>query len=113
MPTKAQEFRTRQQRTAKPPKPKQPRRPRRDTVVDTSLPGVSASDRKVGLGGTAEGNRSARAGRKGGAKLESSQSGRPSRKSTRKSAGRVKRTTNQQLKAIRASNAPTRRATRP
>lgn len=105
MATKAQAFRTEQQRTAKPPRPKQPKKPRRDAVVDTSLPGVSATDRKATRGP----NRNLLAGRRGGAALED---GAPSRKSTRKSADRTKRTTNQQLQAIRETTSPTARATR-
>ncbi|MEO9186835.1 MAG: hypothetical protein ABI467_25300, partial [Kofleriaceae bacterium] len=98
MATKAQQFRAQQQRDANPPKPKQPRRPRRDVDVDTAAAGVSATDRKVRQG-TNQANRSARAGRRGGAKLENSLSGVASRKSTRKSSGRAKRTTSLQLKA--------------
>ncbi len=78
--------------------------------VDTSLPGVSASDKKVGAGSTAERNRSERARRKGGAKLEDSATGKPSRKSTRKSEGHVKRTTNLRAKAVRAQRSPKARA---
>lgn len=70
-------------------------------AVDTSLPGVSATDRKVGDGSSGARNKSARAQKKGGAKLESSATGKASRKSTRKSTGRVKRTSNLRLKAIR------------
>ena len=64
MATKAEVFKTQQMRNARPPKAKKPARPRRDTVVDTSLPGVSASDRKVGGGGTAGRNKSKRAAAK-------------------------------------------------
>ncbi|MBK9030789.1 MAG: hypothetical protein IPL61_05520 [Myxococcales bacterium] len=108
MATKAQAFRTEQQRAAKPPRPKQPKKPRRDEVVDTSLPGVSATDRKATRGP----NRNLLAGRRGGAALEDSATGTPSRKSTRKSVDRTKRTTNQQLQAVRATTSPTARATR-
>lgn len=113
MATKAQQFKAEQQRkTAKPPKPKRQPRRRRDPVqVDTSQPGVSATDRKVGGGRSGTRNLSNRSEAKGGAKLEDSATGKPSRKSTRKSAGRVKRTTNQQLKAQRATRSPKARAT--
>ncbi|MEZ4366209.1 MAG: hypothetical protein R2939_07955 [Kofleriaceae bacterium] len=104
MATKAQAFRTEQARNAKPPRPKQPKRPRRDLVVDTAKPGVSASDRKARRAPTAN------AAAKGeGAALEVS-AGRPSRKSTRKSADGTKRTTNQQLRARQAAAAPSSRA---
>ena len=110
MATKAQSFRVEQQRAAHPPKPKQPRKRRRDAPVDTSLPGVSASDRKVGAGSTAARNRSARAERKGGVRLEDSQSGKPSRKSTRRSSGRMKPTSNLERRRIRRSSAPESKA---
>jgi hypothetical protein len=58
-----------------------PRRPPRDHAVDTSKPGVSATDRK------AVRKQGMRAGRKAAYALERS-SGRPSRRSTRKSANR-------------------------
>jgi hypothetical protein len=57
-------------------------------------------------------NLSQRSARKGGDKLELSRSGKASRKSTRKSKGRVKRTTNLQLRAERKSCSPSARAGR-
>ncbi|HUQ00857.1 MAG TPA: hypothetical protein VM261_00120 [Kofleriaceae bacterium] len=110
MPTKAQEFRSAQQRAARPPKPKKPKKRRRDAVVDTSQPGTSATDRKVERRRT----RSILAGNRGGAVTEDpvSSSTRPSRKSTRKSADHTKRSTNQQLEAVRKSTSPTATATR-
>ncbi len=53
MGKKATEFRRQAERSG-PKKAKRPARPRRDLEVDTSLPGVSASDRKVGKGDTAK-----------------------------------------------------------
>lgn len=106
MTTKAETFRVQQQRKANPPRPKQPRRARRDLDVDTSKPGVSATDRKA----TRSSNRNSLAGRRGGAALEGA--ARTSRKSTRKSADGTKRTTNQQLRAIRKSRSPSTRAAR-
>jgi len=108
MATKAQAFRTQQQRAAKPPKAKKPARPRRAAVVDTSLPGVTATDRKA----TRRSNRSSLAGRRGGAALEDTGTGTPSRKSTRKSSDRTKRSTNQQLQAVRTTTSPSARAAR-
>jgi hypothetical protein len=108
MATKAQAFRREQQRTARSPKPKRPKRPRRDTVVDTSLPGVSATDRKAARGTT----RSRLAGRRGGAALEDVAMAKRSRKSTRKSSDRTKRSTNQQLQAVRKTRSPSARAAR-
>jgi hypothetical protein len=111
MSTKAEAFRYRTERSG-PKKQKQPRPPRRDDPVDTAKPGISASDRKVGAGATAERNLSRRAERKGGAALEDSKTGRPSRKSTRKSAGRAKRDSNLARRTKRASWSPKSRASR-
>lgn len=57
-------------------------------------------------------NLSRRSGRKGGDAFELSRSGRASRKSTRKSQGRLKRTTNLQLRAEREAYSPKARAGR-
>lgn len=112
MTAKANEFRAKQQREAHPPKPKRPKRPRRDGVVDTSEPGVSASDRKVGAGHSAERNASTRVAKRGGPRLEDSATGKPSRKSTRKSAGHVDTTSTLRLKASRKTASPQARARR-
>jgi len=110
MSTKAQDFRAQQQREAHPPKPKQPPKRRRDNPVDTSLPGVSASDRKAVVHPSGSRNQQARSDNKGSASLEVS-NGKPSRTSTRKSAGHIKRTSNLQLRAITRASAPKSRAT--
>ncbi len=110
MATKAQRFKTEQEHAANPPKRKRAPRARRDQGVDTSKPGVSATDRKVGGGHTAARNVSARAGRKGGAALEDSETGKPSRKSTRGSAGGVQRSSNLRAQAVRKASAPRARA---
>ncbi|MCC6217000.1 MAG: hypothetical protein IT376_19225 [Polyangiaceae bacterium] len=112
MATKAQAFRAQQQRDVKPDRPKAPARPRRDVGVDTSLPGVSATARRATPGPSGSLNENARAARRGGAKLEVSTDGRPSRKSTRKSADGTKPTSNLQRRAIRATAAPAARASR-
>jgi hypothetical protein len=112
MATRAELFRAKQQREAHPPRPKRPPRPRRDVPVDTAQPGTSATDRRAGLDGTGQRNRSNRAKKKGGAALESSDTGKPSRKSTRKSQGRVKRTSNLARKQIRKVRSAKARALR-
>jgi len=89
MPTKSQLFRYETERSG-PKKAKQPRRPARNWPVDTSLPGVSATDRRVGAGSSGTRNLSRRAGRKAIYALEDSATGRPSRKSTRRAANRQK-----------------------
>lgn len=111
MPTRSQATHARDQFERRPSRPARPKRRRRDDPVDTSRPGVSASDRKAS--GDLQGLRNVRsiAGRRGGAQLEES-SGTPSRKSTRGSADRTKRTTNQQLRAIMRTASPPRQHAR-
>jgi hypothetical protein len=111
MATKAEQFAYRQQRSG-PKKAKSPPRPRRDVPVDTSAVGVSATDRKAGYGSTAARNRSQRAARKGGAALEDARAARPTRKSTRKSTGGMKRESNLARRSTRATRAPRARAAR-
>ena len=86
MATKAQTFRYLAERSG-PDRASKPKK-RRDAATDTSKPGVSATDRKAGGGSSAARNRSLHAARKGGVKLEDSQT-TPSRKSTRRSKGRT------------------------
>jgi len=89
MTTKAQWARYYAERSGS-KKAKRPSRPRRDVPVDTSMPGISASNRKVGGGFTAGRNFSRRSAAGAPYALEDSATGRPSRKSTRKSANRSK-----------------------
>ncbi|HUP47883.1 MAG TPA: hypothetical protein VNA04_03745, partial [Thermoanaerobaculia bacterium] len=87
-----------------------PEKRRRDQPVDTSDPGVSASDRKAGYGSTAR--RNTKAETTGAtATLEDSRTS-PSRKSTRKSANRAKGGTNLQKKAVAKTISPSARASR-
>ena len=111
MATRAERFRAAVERS-KEKKAKRPPRPRRDDPVDTAQPGVSATDRKAGGASTAARNRSGQAGRRGGAKLEDSRSGKPSRKSTRGSADRTKATANLQQRHTRAVTSPEAQASR-
>ena len=112
MPTKAERFKAEQAREARTLKAKQPKPPPRNLTVDTAKPGVSASNRKVGAGHTATRNLSKRVAKKGGAALEDSATGVPSRKSTRRSSGHVKPTSNLQRKVIRETTSAKARATR-
>ena len=107
MPTKAQEFRTEQARNAHPPKPKKVRKPRR--LADALAAAQPDADDKTELRGR---TRRLHAERRGGAVTEDPIVGRPSRKSTRKSSDHTKRTTNQQLEAVRKTTAPSARAAR-
>jgi hypothetical protein len=87
-----------------------PEKARRDAYVDTSLPGVSASDRKAGGDMTARRNTKARAPRATAA-LEDSRT-RPSRKSTRRSANRGKPSQGKERTAVARSVSPSARAGR-
>ncbi len=84
---------------------------RADAWVDTSLPGVSATDRKAGGGSTAARNVQLRA-RRATVTLEDSARPRPSRKPTRKSANRSKAASQIARARKRAHHAPSSRARR-
>lgn len=88
-----------------------PEKVRRDAWTDTSLPGVSATDRKAGGGSTAARNTRLRA-RRAAVTLEDSATGKPSRKSTRKSANRLKGGSKQGRREKRKLHAPSSRARR-
>lgn len=77
--------------------------------VDTSLPGVSATARKAGRGSTAARNVKLATSR-ATAMLEDSATGRPSRKSTRKSANRAKSGSQQSRLAKARTASPKQRA---
>jgi hypothetical protein len=112
MATKAERFRSKTERSGA-KRAKMPSRPRRDQPIDTSKPGVNATDRKAGAGqSTAARNLSRRAGRKASVALEGSLTDRPSRKSTRKSANRSKPDSNLQRRETRRTSSPKTRATR-
>jgi hypothetical protein len=88
-------------------------RPRRDVNVDTSLPGVSATDRKAGLknGQLSTAARNVhRAGKPNATHaLEDSATGKPSRKSTRGSADHAKRDSNLRNRETRRVRSPAAR----
>lgn len=90
MATRAEMFRYRQERMG-PKRPKRPARRRRDFPVDTAKPGISATDKRARGNATGMSNRSKAAGRKAAYELEERVGpGRPSRKSTRHSANKLK-----------------------
>jgi hypothetical protein len=93
MMPKSREFRLEQQRAAQ-------AKNRKTKPVQLAKPAKASAGRG-----------SLKAGRQGGAVLEVS-AGRPSRKSTRRSADHTKRTTNLQLQEIRHSVAPSTQAVR-
>lgn len=88
-----------------------PEKRRRTFPVDTSKPGVSATDRKVGEGATATRNTRLNAPKATYA-LEDSQQPRPSRKSTRGSAHSVKADAPLRTRAIAEARSPEARAVR-
>ena len=106
---KAEQFRRDAQRPSpRPPAKKGPKR----KGVDTSQPGVSASSFKRGLGHSAPRNASKHADRKAAVALEDSATGRPSRKSSRKSANHVKADANLHSRQTRRSTSAKARASR-
>ena len=105
MATKAELFRYQAERSG-PKRPKAPPKRPRNSPVDTALPGVSASDRKVGPRSTATRNASSRAARSAPYRLEDSRTGRPSRKSTRRSANRLKNDRKARAKRVTMRGAP-------
>lgn len=88
-----------------------PEKLRGDAIVDTSLEGVSATDRKVGARATAKRNTLLNT-RRATATLEDSATGTPSRKSTRRSANRAKSGSKLARKTKRALHSPKARARR-
>ena len=111
MATKAERFQSTTERSA-PKRAKKASRPKRDQPVDTSKPGVSATDRKAGNGSTAARNESKHAAKKASVALEDSQQDRPSRKSTRTSANRAKPDSQLRRRETRRTTSPKARATR-
>ncbi len=79
--------------------------------VDTSQPGVSASDRKAGGGSTAARN-AKRSSTRATAALEDSATGKPSRKSSRGSANRAQAGAKQGRRAKLRATSPKRAATK-
>ncbi len=111
MATRAENFRAESQHT-KPPRTKQVRKPKIDDGVDTSEPGVSATDKRKGIEHTADRNRAEHAERKATSVLEDSESGTPSRKSTRASGAGGKASSNLDRKVTRALRQPEAQAAR-
>jgi hypothetical protein len=82
-----------------------PEKARGDALVDTARPGVSATDRRAGGGSTAR--RNSRAQSTGEvADLEDSASGKPSRRSTRKSAVGLRSGLGHAARAVARAHAP-------
>ncbi len=105
MATRAEQFRAEQQISNKPPRPKKVRTRSVDRSVGAATAGVSGA-------GIAHQNLAKRSTNKGGPALEVSESAKPSRKSTRSSAGRVKSATELQRRQTRRINSPKARATK-
>lgn len=106
MATKAERSRYWTERSG-PKKPKSPRRPRRDSPVDTSQPGVSATDRRAGFPRKASRTAAAKA-----AYAFESAASRPSRRSGRKANARQRTDTKMQAKRRTAMLRPGKQAPR-
>jgi hypothetical protein len=103
MATKAEAYMSELLRASRPPRPKKIRKPTRDENIDTTLlDGV----------GTSPHNFAKRSDNRGGPVLESSASGKPSRKSTRKSAGHIKAASELTRRQVRRITSPAARAAR-
>jgi hypothetical protein len=100
MATKAERFRYWTERSG-PKKPKSPARPRRDEPVDTSQPGISATDRRAGF----PTKPSSTVAGKAPYAFEPAEA-RPSRKSTRKANSRQRTDTKMQAKRRAALLSP-------
>jgi hypothetical protein len=103
MATKAQAYMAELFRASRPPRPKKIEKPTRDDSIDTTLlDGVGSSPH----------NFTKRSHNRGGPVLESSASGKPSRKSTRKSAGHIKAASELTRRQVRRITSPSARAAR-
>lgn len=107
---KAEQFRREAVRPKS--KAKKPAKPKQWEGVDTAKPGISATNAKRGLGHTAPRNKSQHADRKAAVVLEDSATGRPSRKSSRKSSNRIKADANLHSRQTRRSTSAKSRAGR-
>lgn len=105
MATKSERFRYWTERSG-PKKPKRPRRPRRDDTVDTSKPGVSATDRRAPF------PRKPSPAVAASATHAFEPAAKPSRKSTRKANARQRTDRKMQAKRRAALMSPGRRAKR-
>jgi hypothetical protein len=107
MATRAERFRAKQERSG-PKRPKKPATPPRSYDVDTSLPRVSASDRRHGGTSTAARNRSL--GHKATYALDDAVAPKlPPRKSTRRSKHRQKAGTQQKAREELVVSSPSQR----
>lgn len=103
MATKAEEYMAELLRQSRPPRAKKARKPTRNQTIDTTLlDGI----------GTLPHNFKKLSDNRGGAFLESSASGKPSRKSTRKSSGHMKAASELTRRQIRRVTSPSARAAR-
>jgi hypothetical protein len=112
MATRATVFRREQERHSKPPKPKKVRHKRRAEPLLPDELGVGLRELKLGAHNTAVRNRTSDEKSKGGPALENSATGKPSRKSTRSSAGHVKLATNLTRRQTRRVTSSKERAAR-
>ena len=111
MSTKAQDFRVEQQRTAHPPKPKGLKKLRKEAArADNGTEAKNGAESKTAVKMAVGRHHTDRTARRGGSRLEESASGKPSRKSTRKSEGHIKLATNLTRQTIRKTHSAKTRA---
>lgn len=103
MATKALAYMAELLRQSRPPRPKKARKPKRDENIDKTL--------LDGLG-TSPHNFTKRSDNRGGPVLESSATGKQSRKSTRKSSGHIKAASELTRRQVRRLTSPSARAAR-
>jgi hypothetical protein len=103
MATKALAYMAELLRQSRPPQPKKERKPKRDEAINTTL--------LDGLG-TSPHNFVKHNDNRGGPVLESSATGKQSRKSTRKSSGHIKAANELTRRQLRRVSSPSARAAR-
>lgn len=108
MSTKAERFKARMQRSGR----RQPVSPKLERSLKKAALRSSGRVRQAQLRADPVHNLSLRAGRKAEVKLEESLSGRPSRKSTRRSLNKGKLASNLERRQIRRVSSPQTRAAR-
>ncbi len=112
MATKAQQARAEQLRNNRAPKPKKVRRSPNKEAEERTLAAGNTTNRSKPGKTTARRNIAKRSNNTGGPALEDSATGKPSRKSTRRSAGHVKMASNLTRRQKRKVSSPSERAAR-
>lgn len=110
MATRAEQYRADQQRLNQKPRAKKASARREGPVAAAARGGNEADGGSAPAGTGLRNLKTAASHQKAGPALESSENGKPSRKSTRPSVGHVKLATNLQRREIRRTHSPQARA---